>query len=154
MVKIDASRCKIFNLVLSRAVTAPAANPPRRAARTSEKNGLKPWVMATAETAEPRGRLPSTVKIREIQHSKRQVDPQDHGPVNQALLQGADERIPQSLVIFVELLIDLNQLSSAQIGRNIHTHLFSLAWALICSCSFFLELHRGNRRIGPHQNIV
>jgi hypothetical protein len=61
MVKIEASKCKSFSLVVSIPVIMPAKNPAPMAGN-KDSQGFIPAVMHTAETEAPRGKLPSTVR--------------------------------------------------------------------------------------------
>ena len=61
IIRIEASRSMILSLTLSQPVTSPAAAPARVAPKVAI-HGLKPATIMTAQTAPPRGKLPSTVK--------------------------------------------------------------------------------------------
>jgi hypothetical protein len=61
MVKIEAKRWRILSLVVKIPVIMPAIKPAAMAGNR-DNHGFIPWVMQTADTAAPKGKLPSTVK--------------------------------------------------------------------------------------------
>src|SRR5574344_433041 len=61
MTKMEASRSMILRRTLSQPVSRPAAAPARVAPAVATQ-GLKPATIITAQTAPPRGKLPSTVR--------------------------------------------------------------------------------------------
>jgi hypothetical protein len=61
MVNMEANRWRILSLVVNMPVTMPARKPAAMAGN-KDNQGFIPLLIQTAETAAPKGRLPSTVK--------------------------------------------------------------------------------------------